>query len=400
MPSQPKLETRAGVYLLTWQDEGIQIRADRIHVEKAGVYGEILIRNTNPTILPHIHGPVHFNFISTQGRRQLISHLLDAVQLDWNGLFEQLCYTVVEEHRRGTPAINIADHRPPERMRMRVAPLLQESQTTLIFGDGDSLKSFFATYLAVLVRDGKPAAGLTPEPGNVLYLDYETDVDTFWERVNMISSGLDIAPPDGLYYRLMVEPLVDEMPRVNKVVMDCSAELVIVDSAAPAVLEPNEADAATKFFGALRSLQTTVLVIAHQTKTSKGDYPFGSTFFRNLPRSNFHVKADREQDDVAISLRHTKSNNGRRLHPLGFKFHFEEDLVTVISVAPSGYKELRPGVPLRVRIAEVLTQPTSIKDLEKILEEPYDSISKALGRGAENNQFVRVGELWAKRYQQ
>ncbi len=99
MPSEPSLQTQGGVYLLTWLDEQIWIRIDRVHAEKAGVYGELLIKNTAPGMAPHIHGPVNFNMTSTQSRRQLVGHLTDVVEQPWNAIMEVLCYNVVEAHR-------------------------------------------------------------------------------------------------------------------------------------------------------------------------------------------------------------------------------------------------------------------------------------------------------------
>ena len=69
--SIPTMETNAGVYQLRWQDEGIVIRVDRLHSEKAGVYGELLIESVDPGVWPHITGPVHYNLISTNTRAQL-----------------------------------------------------------------------------------------------------------------------------------------------------------------------------------------------------------------------------------------------------------------------------------------------------------------------------------------
>ena len=84
----------------------------------------------------------------------------------------------------------MASYEMPENVGMRVDPLLREGQPTLFFGEGDSLKSYLATFLTVIVAVGMQVAGLNPEPGNVLYLDYEEEEDTFWERLNMISAAL------------------------------------------------------------------------------------------------------------------------------------------------------------------------------------------------------------------
>ena len=273
--SVPSLEQhQGGVYQLTWRDEHIYIRVDQMHTDKAGVYGHILIQTTAPGFQPHIYGPVRLNFLSINTRAQLIKNLSETANFDWRNIVEQTCYKVVEAHRKGEPAINIAGHASSESLGMRIAPILQERQAALIFGEGDSLKSFLATYLAVITRLGINGAGLTPEPGNVLFLDYETDIDTFWERVNMITAGLGEAIPDGLYYRHMVEPLVGDLDGVKAITRDHGIELVIVDSAAPAVMEPESAEMTTNYFRALRSLNVTSLTIAHMTQTSKRRLPF------------------------------------------------------------------------------------------------------------------------------
>ena len=275
--SIPKMQAQAGLYQLTWAEEQINIRVDRIHAEKAGVYGEILIQTTAAGYNPHIHGPVHFNMISTTSRKQLANHLEQVMPTSWNSILEQLCFKVVEAHRQGFPTVDMADMAQPDQVGMRIAPILQEKQPTIFFGEGDSLKSFLSTYMAVITRVGQPNVGLTPEPGNVLYLDYEETAATFWERLNLISTGLGIAIPDGLYWRQMVEPFTAEFAAVNQEVINKGIELVIIDSAAPAALEPETAEMTIAYFKALRALNTTSLTIAHDTKASKGTgvYPFG-----------------------------------------------------------------------------------------------------------------------------
>jgi len=404
MPSEPSLQTQGGVYLLIWKDEQIQVRIDRLHAEKAGIYGELLITTTAPGSHSHIHGPVHFNLISTTARRSLVTHLTESAALNWAGILEQACYIVVEEHRQGVPAVNIADYAPSESLGMRIAPILQERMSAVFYGEGDSLKSFFATYLAVLVRTGQAQSGLTPEPGKVLFLDYETDLDTFWERVNMLTAGMGMAPPDGLLYRPMVQSLVEEFPRLNQITMDNDIGLIIVDSAAPATVEPEKAEYVIPFFRALRSLNTTNIVIAHMTKSSagRGDYPFGSTMWRNLPRANFMIKADRHDNDVAISLKHTKANNGRRLAPMGFKFAFTEDDVRVSKVDAAEYIDLAQDVGLTARIKRLLEGGAmnlqeiteGIHGLESENKTTVNSIKSTLSRGSRQGHFLNINGDW------
>jgi len=229
VPSDPSFTHHAGVYSLRWPDEYLDIRVDRVRNTSWGVSGEILVTTRAPGIQPHIHGPVQFNLTSTRARTEVSGHLLRAVNhLNWSAILEQVSYRVVEAHRVGTPAIQVAEHEKVESLGMRVAPILQEKQPMVFFGEGDSLKSFFATFLSVLVTTGQTAAGLTPKPGNVLYLDYETDIDTFWDRVNLITAGLGASIPDGLYYRPMVGSLVDEAPGVGKLIAEKKIDMLVV----------------------------------------------------------------------------------------------------------------------------------------------------------------------------
>ena len=403
--SIPVMECQAGVYQLRWKDEGIVIRVDRIHAEKSGVFAEVLVESTDPAVYPHIHGPVHFNLISTNTRAKLKRHLeevhpSDSI-LNWGAILEQMSYRVVEAHRVGEPAIHMADYEAPEAVGMRISPILQERMPTLIFGEGDSLKSFLATFLCLITRTGTPQAGMHPEPGNTLYLDWESDADNFWHRLDMLTTGMNIAIPDGIFWRHMVEPLTAEAPAINKIVREKAIDLVVIDSAGPASSEPENAQCVIPYFDALRSFGCTTLSIAHMTNASagKGDYPFGSTMWRNLPRSNFSVRADRNDDDVAISLKHTKANNSRRLKPLGFKFSFDDDAVVVTTAQPTEYPDLAQDATLKDRIVESLRRGMrTYEDIADELEESPDTVRRTLNRNKKN--FVKQGNQWGVAYRE
>ena len=394
--NDPEFREQAGLYELIWgPPEDVYVRVDRIHTDRTGVICELLIRSTAPGAKHHLHGPVRFN-LTASTRKPIIESLNQRVILDWASILETVCYLVVEAHRLGEPAINIASYEMPERIGMRIAPLLQEKQPTIIFGEGDSLKSYLATYLAVLTRAGMPHSGLNPEPGNVLYLDYEEETDIFWERVNMICAGLEIAIPDGIFHRRMVEPLAADFKGVNKIVAEQQIDLVIIDSAAPATLEPEKAEMVIPYFKVLRALKVTTLTIAHQTK-AKAEYPFGSIMWWNLPRSLFLAKADRHEGDVAMSLKDKKGNNRFKLMPMGFSFHFEEDSVTVSKANAADYEDLAKDIPVRERILEMLVQPMTIPEIADALAVETETVGVALRRG-KGKVFFQNGHTWAKLY--
>ena len=399
--SEPRFDRNATEMQLTWGDpEHITIQAEGVSANKHGVYGRLTITNTATPERSHLHGPVQCNFTASTTRKQLASTLSDMLAIDWLPIIEYTCNTFARAHQMGEAPVHMADLEMPESLGMRVAPILKENSPTIFFGEGDSLKSYFATYLAVITRLGYPAAGLMPEPGNVLFLDYEEERDTFWERLNMITAGLGEAIPDGIWHHKMVQPLHTEFSAVNQMVRDNMIELVIVDSAAPASSKPEEAESVIDYFNSLRSLNVTSLTIAHDTKSTQGvgQYPFGSVFWRNMARSLFFVKADHDDDSVAISLRHTKSNNSKRLPLLAWEWHFDQDAVHVSTATPSDYVELSKGLGLRERLSEILNQPQSVRDIAEELGADQGSIRKTLNRGEKKGTFQRQGDLWAKAY--
>ena len=341
------------------------------------VTGELQINSISPGQPNHVHGGSRLNLTSSESRRRLAKYLEEIWPNAWTQMLEQATVLVLAEWRKGAPIIELAKHTVRDSLGMRVHPLLQERQATVFYGEGDTLKSFMALFLAVIVRNGTPQAGLTPEPGNVLYLDYETDEDTMWERAELIRNGLGIDMPEGLYYRYMHQPLAGDIQHLNRLVLDKGINLVIVDSAAPAVLEPESASITAEYFRALRSLGVTSLTIAHVAKNAKATSPFGSTFWKNLPRSTFHVQASREPEHVTIGLKHTKSNNGRRLPDLGFQFEFDDQRLLVSKADVQD-------------VPDLATEPTLLQSL-------HNALSHGL-MSAEDVTREIYGSEWQKKF--
>lgn len=379
--SIPTLSSIGGLYRFRWAEEQVIIQVERLHENSHfEVTCEIQINTTAAGSPSHLHGGSRLNITSAESRRRLAKYLTEDVSPNnWTAMLEQVSVMVLAEWRKGSPTIQLSKHTARDALGMRVAPLLQERQATVFYGEGDTLKSFMALFLAVLVSSHTSQAGLTPEPGNTLYLDYETDEDTMWERAGMIAAGLGLDIPDGLFYRYMHQPLAADIQQLNRIVLDKGIEFIVVDSAAPAVMEPESAAMTTEYFRALRSLRTTSLTIAHIAKNAKEATPFGSTYWRNLPRSNFRVQATRELQHVSIGLKHTKSNNGRRLHDLGFQFEFDTGRVVVESIQVKDLPELARGLSPLERIIGALSHgQKSLAELIEQLDLPANKISPVL----------------------
>lgn len=397
--SVPILTAAGGLYQLRWADEHIIMHLDRFHEDsKHQVSCEIQIENTRPGLPRHIHGGTRLNITSAESRRRLAKQLNDdVIPMNWTGILEQASMKVLAEWRKGFPVVHMATHSQAATLTMRVDPIFQERQPALVFGEGDSLKSFFASFIALLVRSGIPAAGLTPEPGNVLYLDYETDEDTIFQRLSMVATGFGLDIPEGIYYRYMHQSLAADIHQVNRLVLDHGIDFLIVDSAAPAVMEPESATATTEYFRALRSLRVTSLTIAHVTKMNKDEYPFGSSMWRNLARSNYRARISREFEHIVLGLKHTKANNGRRLKDLGFQFEFDgDDRLVITSAQIKDVPELARGLPLRERITSALSHGLmTAEQLSDELEITQNVVAVTLSR--HKQEFYHAGGKWGNR---
>jgi hypothetical protein len=272
-------------------------------------------------------------------------------------------------------------------------PFLQERQATLIFGEGDTGKSWLGILMGVLVSQGLSHLNMEAQLGNVLYLDYETDEDTLWERVNMITAGLDIPIPEGFFYRQMHQLIAADFQQINRLVVDNNIALVVVDSAAPAVGEPESSAPTNEYFAALRSLRTSTLTIAHVSKGGKENEPFGSIFWRNLPRANFRVTASHEPgaSQFVIGLKHTKSNNGKRLRDRAFQIDFSEGAAVFSPADIADVPSLMEGQSHGQRITTALKRGAmSVQELEGVLDGvTYNVLYQTLNRG-EGKQWDKI----------
>ena len=297
----------------------------------------------------------------------MANHLAErANHLDWHVITEQLAVKILEKHRAGEPVIELVDHEASERVGHRLMPLLQERQASLLFGHGDTGKSWVGVLAGVLVASGLHHVGFTPQQGSVLYLDFETDEDTVFERATMVAKGLDIGLPNGLHYRYMSQLLAGDIEAIQKHVLEKEISLLVIDSAAPAVGEPESAQMTSDYFRALRSLKVTTLTTAHVAKTGKETEPFGSIFWHNLPRSNFRVNGVHEPgaSTFVVGLKNTKSNNAQRLKDIALELTFTQDAVYFDRVDIKSIPELAGAASLKERIEISLGNGAkTVKDL-------------------------------------
>jgi hypothetical protein len=351
-------------------------------------------------------GQLHWarlNLASTNGRRDYTKALLSLdAQLPCNGLLDNVCRVVVRQHRLGEPARElIAAPRPPDAWFLD--GWILRGQTSLLFGDGGSGKSLLALALAM--------AGLTGQPlcrsshwqimplKSVLYLDWESDYEThaarLWGLSRMHGTG---EPIMGLYYRRMRHTLTESLPAIAHDVAKYHCDLVEVDSlGAASGPEPESADAAVRTLNALRTLNTTCLVLAHVSKSQadvKGRVPrpYGSVYVNNLPRSTIYCEAAEQvaEDEMTITYSHTKINDAARQKPRALRFAFDDDGLIALSTSEPDLS--RSGLPGQILSLLKHGNQTAASIAEELSANP-GSVKNAINRLANRSKVISLDSV-------
>ncbi len=320
-----------------------RFRVDRVKISRDGTHCELAVRirsGGTPEMPEGTDSLVHMarvNMLSGRSRDDIAKKCEERFPGEkvgipsWSKLIERVCLTVLEVHRQGEPAIDLAAAAPVEALAYRVFPFMTDNGASVIFGEGGTGKSMFALYVAILQAAGvTDQAGMTVEPGNVGYWDWEASEEETKLRYDMIVRGLALQSPPKLIYRFFSEPLVAEGERIHRLIQEYSLAAHIIDSAAPACDGPPEtSEAALGFFRVVRDFRRPALVLAHQ-RSGEGDIdkPFGSIYWRNIPRTVWQIRKEEtySQTEFKVGMFHRKVNNGPLMRPRGFQADFGLDM--------------------------------------------------------------------------
>lgn len=403
--TRPKLSHNAGVYTLLWAAEQVAIRIDRIREDsKYNVSGEVLVGTTIPGVPEgHLH-QARLNLTSTASRVTLAKMLTQRVDtLDWGAILEQACVTVLEEHRKGEPVVDLSTLPSRESLRYRYKPLLLEGLPNLFYGDGGIGKSLVALYISVAIQLPWDDMGFEAQPGNALYLDYEMSSHDTRERMLAICKAFNGPPDCPVLYRFCHQPLAAEIEEVQRIVAARNIELVVVDSAGPACGgKPEDAEMTIGYFSALRSLRVTSLTLAHVAKNPQQKTIFGSAYWFNLARGVFELKKAQEagQGDFSIGIFHRKSNATQLLRPIGLHVSIATNEAGILEsvalerIQVKDVPELAEALPLKERVSELLKGgQMAPKDIAEAIGKPLESVYMVLNRH-KGRAFVKLGNTW------
>lgn len=360
-----------------------------------GVHGELTVTCTNERgQVEDVHWG-RLNLASTAAREALVKKLVAVKpEIPWRSLLETACRRTATEIRQGSPTIMLRP-RLATGPRYLVEPLLPLNEPTVLYGDGGSGKGWLAVACALAISQGRPLltgiASSRRDP--VLYLDWESTHDDLEERLYLLGGR-----GDGVHYKKMARALADEASMLRGDVSRLQVGAVIIDSWGPACgLEPEGADATVRGFNALRSLNTTSLIIAHVNKSQAdqkrgASRPFGSVFVANLARCTWELRqSDTGDDEMLVSLFNRKLNRGRKHAPITIRFTFTPEAVTVRKADIGEAPDLLARTSLYHQLCTALAHgPRTVEALAETLDTDEGTIRKILSRYKAKNAFVAV----------
>lgn len=366
---------------------GTSLRVERLRRERGELVGELIV-STGIRGARTVAGVLHaadFNLSSARARTERARILGDRARtddMDWTGLLEELCQSVLASERRGAAAVDLRQVAPPgpnddlEVDRLR----LPRRHPAIAFGDGGSGKSLIALHAAgQLARQGM----------TVLYADWEYAPEDHRARLGGLF-GDDLPQ---IYYVRCERPLVAEADRLARLVREHGIDYMVVDSIAFACDgAPESAEVAAAYFRSLRRIGVGSLNIAHVTKSEGADQkPFGSAFWHNGARMTYYVARSVEEDaELVVGIYNRKVNDGARERPFSYRIGFADERIDVRVGDINDVSDLAAKLPLRMRLRSLLrTGAMTYAELGAATESDPETVRKTIVRD-KGQTFVKI----------
>ena len=247
----------------------------------------------------------------------------------WREMLEQARRIVLAERRTAGVPVRMDAVQLSERPRLRISPVIVNAALNIVFAAGGSGKSMLLGLWALLVQAGRMHAGMTVEPGNVLYLDWEQDAEESKMTLDALAAGIGVeAAPRHLYMRC-VGPLVDIAEDIGRLIVEYDIAVVMIDSLTFALGgDKNDSQSVMAGLGAMRRWRAglTVIALDHVSKAdrkSAGGTTIGSIMVENTAWNLLRVLAwmDTEEHVLHQVLKQTKQNKGV-IGDFGLKYTF------------------------------------------------------------------------------
>ncbi len=278
-------------------------------------------------------------------------------------------------------------------------PLWPATEGTIVGAATNSFKSWIALAAAVQcslgveILQGNTRTPTTPVP--ILYLDWETNEQTFAERLHAILKAYGLPLEPCVAYRHMTTPLADAAEVVHDEIKREGYGGVNIDSLSAAVGGSlNEDEPANTFWNAVSYLEVPALVTAHKSDEAirkNRAKVFGSVMHQNRPRMIWDARRETDSNIVAWTVV-DDNNTGRKGQQLAWRIQIKTqgedhkrrlDTVTFTAANPSDVRQApNEGNTMADRIAYVIAEngPLTSGELAIVLGSSDGSIRAQLSR--------------------
>jgi len=397
-------------FLFRWPELGYEVELTRIHQTKTYATGEARFVTVNGGT-KRIITETKLNLSNVKERPPLVKILNEkCANAEWPHILEVVCVIGLREHRKGSPPVILDCDGEAELVHTPfiLSPLLYANLPTILYGPGDSGKSFLALYASMLLAAGGGGAGLAaPNSMPVMYLDWELSPQDMKRRMIALRQGHPELAGTTLIYRSMARPLIDATSDLTKHVRDTGIGAVVIDSLVPAAGgEPKDAETAAEFFSALKMLALPAIIIGHTPKDNP-NYPtddstgghrsiFGSAFFFNLARQVWEVRAIHQEHgggDLKVGLYQRKNNMGQRHDALGFALSFTNGACLVSTYDLGDDEFLNPEGSaigaIKAALSNSDNEPKTIIEIAMLTGLKRSAVEKALQRAEKRNEIEK-----------
>jgi len=398
----PTMTVNPSGYTLDWIGLNLKIVIDRI---KNDDYGEISVYNGGDTPT-HISG---MRLLSLSHKASLARELKNQRDLDWNIIINQVATKCLADIRRGESVVMLDSEYGRSRPEYLLHPLFVKNAANIIYADKSSAKSLFMTLVDVALtlpwHDNPIGFNISPNDiHKVLFLDWENDAEiTGWQKECLIR-GMNIDWCE-LPYLHCSRPLCDSIDHIRAKIVEIGADVVIIDSLGMAVGDDlNLTKPAFVFYGALRQLPVTPIIIAHTSKdiSMKRKTVYGNAYYENearcysfdtevLTKAGWKLHKDITlEDEVCCYEVTTNGQTFRWDKPIKlWEYDYEGYMIAI------NHKETEALITPKHR---VLTNNHGIIEAEKLLhyqrdsyQIPYSGILRK--RGSHNGRQKKIWQL-------
>lgn len=355
----PPLETPTLTgWRYVWPEGQVGMTIERLTSRAGRIDAELVVTSDAPGKPRILVGPAAVNLVSIPAREQLARYLDKRLPMAaWGEVLETAFRLAILAHRAGVPSVRLADTVTAEADGYAIDPLIVEGDPTLLYARGGAGKSMLALAIAAAL-DG--ADGVLPLPvkarHRVAYLDWEWTRARHYKRLAMMLSP-DQLDACGILYRRMAGGLASQVDQLARMVETEGVTYIVVDSLGMAAGgDPEKADTALAFAGAVRALGVGSLWVSHVTKAHDADTPFGSAYWTNAVRSAWQVQCHSEPGAsvMRLALVQRKANSGPPVDPISLRLDFSGGRLAIARTDIYQEAVFQSTLPPRARILSAL----------------------------------------------